>query len=361
MLIRIFCSGQFAPIGLVGLFSLIASCSSPPPPPPSLPDGALRRIRALMGQEESKTFLEEWTSSRDVEIWFASNREQEGIFPSGSLSFGKTRVQVPDERGVGMLPTRVGDRVPLSLEEWKLQLGGASEWGVLVFTHGFNVRFEEALQRAAQLAFDLKFQGKVLLLSWPAGGNGGFLAQTLINRTYELNRKHALASIEPTVQVLRELASLWVPIQWMVHSMGHEVVLPALSRFAPEAGRVVVQELILNAPDFDPEEFVRILPALKSISGRVTLYCSDKDHAMTASKKVNHQERLGSCFRQEGVDVVNVSEVDDPGLTGLGHGYYASRSVLTDVRQVLFGIGAKQRVFIRKAQEGARSDYVLRR
>lgn len=343
------------------LLVLLVSCSSPPPPPPALPDGALLRIRSFMGMEESKAFPEEWVGAREVEVWFATNREQEGIYPASSTYFGKTRVDVSGERGVGSLPSRMAERVQVPLEDWKKQLGLSSEWGILVFTHGFNVRFDEALQRAAQLAYDLKFQGKVVLLSWPAGGNGGFLAQTLINRTYELNRKHALASIEPTVQVLRELASLWVPIQWMVHSMGHEVVLPALSRFAPEAGRVVVQELILNAPDFDPEEFVRILPALKSISGRVTLYCSDKDHAMTASKKVNHQERLGSCFRQEGVDVVNVSEVDDPGLTGLGHGYYASRSVLTDVRQVLFGIGAKQRVFIRKAQEGARSDYVLRR
>jgi hypothetical protein len=73
------------------------------------------------------------------------------------------------------------------------------------------------------------------------------------------------------------------------------------------------------------------------------------------------QERLGACALQEGVDVVNVSEVDDPGLTGLGHGYCASRSVLTGVRQVLFGFGAKQRLFIRKAPEGARSDYVLRK
>ena len=82
---------------------------------------------------------------------------------------------------------------------------------------------------------------------------------------------------------------------------------------------------------------------------------------MTASKKVNRQERLGSCLRQEGVDVVNVSEVDDPGLTGLGHGYYASRPLLTDVRQVMFGISAKQRLFIRKAPEGSRSDYILRK
>lgn len=346
---------------VVGFLILLAACSSPPPPPPALPDGAFLRIRSFMKQEESKSFLEDGSGSREVEVWYATNREQEGVFPAASVSFGKARVEVSDERSVGILPSRIGVRVPTPLEEWKKQLGGSIEWGVLVFTHGFNVRFEEAIQRAAQLAVDLKFQGRVVLLSWPAGGNGGLLAQTLINRTYDLNRRHALSSVEPATQVLRELSSLWIPMQVVVHSMGHEVILPALSRLPTESGRVVVQELLLNAPDFDPDEFRKILPALKAVTGRITLYCSDKDHAMMASKKVNHQERLGSCIRQEGVDVVNVSEVDDPGLTGLGHGYYASRPVLTDVRQVLFGVGAKQRLFIRRAPDGARSDYILRK
>jgi esterase/lipase superfamily enzyme len=170
-----------------------------------------------------------------------------------------------------------------------------------------------------------------------------------------------LQSIEPAKQVFRELASLWIPVQVVVHSMGHEVALPSIARLAPEIGRPWIQELLLNAPDFDPSEFVQMASALRASASRITLYCSDKDHAMTASQKVHHQERLGACTRQEGVDVVNVSEVDDPGFTGLGHGYYASRPVLTDVRQVLFGIGAKQRLFIRKAPEGARSDYVLRK
>lgn len=187
------------------------------------------------------------------------------------------------------------------------------------------------------------------------------LAQTLINRTYDLNRRHALQSVEAAMQILREVASLWVPVQFVVHSMGHEVVLPSVARLSSELGRSWIQELLLNAPDFDPSEFARLAPALRSSANRITLYCSDKDHAMTASRKVNRQERLGACARQEGVDVINVSEVDDPGFTGLGHGYYASRPLLTDVKQVLFGVSAKQRLFIRKAAEGAPFDYVLRK
>jgi esterase/lipase superfamily enzyme len=40
-----------------------------------------------------------------------------------------------------------------------------------VFTHGYNVSFEEAARRAAQLAFDLNFRGRVVLFSWPSCGS----------------------------------------------------------------------------------------------------------------------------------------------------------------------------------------------
>lgn len=40
----------------------------------------------------------------------------------------------------------------------------------LVFVHGYNVSFESALRRAAQIAHDTGFDGSVFLFSWPARG-----------------------------------------------------------------------------------------------------------------------------------------------------------------------------------------------
>ena len=40
--------------------------------------------------------------------------------------------------------------------------------GKLVFVHGYNVDFENALKRIARFAFDLDFSGTCLLFSWPS-------------------------------------------------------------------------------------------------------------------------------------------------------------------------------------------------
>ena len=40
-----------------------------------------------------------------------------------------------------------------------------------VFVHGFNVTFEDAARRTAQLAYDLGFKGAPILYSWPSKGS----------------------------------------------------------------------------------------------------------------------------------------------------------------------------------------------
>lgn len=39
-----------------------------------------------------------------------------------------------------------------------------------VFVHGFNVTFEEAAWRTAQMAYDLAFDGAPMFYSWPSRG-----------------------------------------------------------------------------------------------------------------------------------------------------------------------------------------------
>ena len=42
---------------------------------------------------------------------------------------------------------------------------------VLVFVHGFNTRFEEAVYRFAQIVHDARVQVAPVLFTWPSGGN----------------------------------------------------------------------------------------------------------------------------------------------------------------------------------------------
>ncbi|HNO26281.1 MAG TPA: alpha/beta hydrolase, partial [Leptospiraceae bacterium] len=93
---------------------------------------------------------------------------------------------------------------------------------------------------------------------------------------------------------------------------------------------------------------------------RITVYCSPGDNALVASSKVNSNKRVGSCEKIPGVDMINVNQVDAP-VFGLGHGYYSSRPVLTDLFQTILGIEARRRLFIRKSGPYNSEDYVLRK
>ena len=106
----------------------------------------------------------------------------------------------------------------------------------------------------------------------------------------------------------------------------------------------------------------KVVPQLKKVATRVTVYCSYNDNAIAASESYNKNRRMGACERVSGTDMINVGEIDAPtlGVGGLGHGYYSSRPILTDIFQVLLGIPAEDRFFIRKSEPNSTEDYYLR-
>ena len=80
---------------------------------------------------------------------------------------------------------------------------------------------------------------------------------------------------------------------------------------------------------------------------------------MTASETYNKTERLGACTYSENVDSINVGLIEALS-SGLGHSYYSSRAIITDVFQVLLGIDAEKRLFIRKSEPNSTEKYFLR-
>ena len=375
--------------GLI-LVNFLAGCSSAPtfPPPPTssspvtntasnsaptvTPPPMERTLRTAFREQIGSLFSENFSDTRAIEIYYATNRDTFGVTLGKEVTYGITKVNVPKRHPVGKIETttdpredthkyfRVMQDKTLSAADWLDQIRKENQWGVLVFVHGFNVKYDEAIFRAAQLAYDLKFQGKVILWSWPAGSGSGFLDGKLLNRTYENNRKNAEATINQVSDFAKILAGLNIPVHVLVHSMGHQVIVPALAKITDDIKRPFIDELILNAPDIDSKQFENAVPLLKKISHRITLYCSYHDNAMVASQALNGGTRMGACDHVDGIDVVNVSEVDDPGISGLGHGYYSSRAILTDVFQVLLGLNADQRLFIRKSEPNATEGYILR-
>ena len=205
---------------------------------------------------------------------------------------------------------------------------------LLVFIHGYNVDFESAVQRTAQIAVDLPFEGVPVCYSWPSQG-------TLLG--YSIDETNAAWTGTHLEEFLLELAreSGADSINVIAHSMGNRPMTAAMqqirwrwdSELDPPFDRVV-----LAAPDVDADRFRRDLaPSLLEVANQVTLYASSDDQALVASKKVHGYPRAGESGAEivvvPGVETIDVSGID---LSLLGHSYYGDNaSMLRELYEVV--------------------------
>ncbi|MDF3821085.1 alpha/beta hydrolase [Leptospira sp. 96542] len=337
-----------------------------------------------IGEAINKRIVDPFDETKIVNVHFMTTRRELsgrthcdgtgfGYITDINPHYGTCLVSVPAKHPIGEITMdpqlnqdstfQLKGRLNIEKDEFYNKVNSNPSDEIIVFVHGFNVNFDEAVLRSAKIKYDLKFAGDVVLYSWPAGVEPGLLGQMMIRSVYDLNFSEAKINREPFYLFLNELSNSGKKIHLIVHSMGHQVVLPSLSNLAKKGKSKIIQELILNAPDFDRAQFETILPDLTKIAQRTTLYCSPGDNALVVSQKVNGGNRAGMCFKFSGVDVINVNEVDAPmmGIGGLGHGYYSSRPILTDIYQVLLGVSVERRLFIRKSGAYNGENWVLRK
>lgn len=137
-----------------------------------------------------------------VRIFYATDRHSSSIrtkygqaydgnrSQNGSLSYGTAFVSIPRDHKIGQLEDATfwsfsflpsaADYVSLSRVNVQNQssffndihaaVGSSDSKSVLVFIHGYNVSFEDAARRTAQMAYDLGFDGAPILYSWPSKG-----------------------------------------------------------------------------------------------------------------------------------------------------------------------------------------------
>lgn len=219
-----------------------------------------------------------------------------------------------------------------------------------VFVHGFNVTFEEAVRRTAQIAYDLGFDGAPILYSWPSHGELGLVAYNQDGRNAELSVTHLR-------DFLNELASRTgvQTIHVIAHSMGNRVVVGALAGGSTAKGTVRVREVALMAPDIDAAEFRKLALAMRPSVNRVTLYASSGDEAIKLSMKLAGYPRAGEggnhIVVMPGVlDTIDCSSVDTS-ILGLGHSYYADNStILSDLFRLIRGDSIDDRFRLRAVQ-----------
>lgn len=302
-----------------------------------------------------KTFYatdREVTDSKDMKKRYSSAR-------GDGLSYGHCYITIPKSHKVGELESPRWslweskskhvvfhdlETVPLETFYKNLQkyLRARDYSAAFIFVHGYNVSFENAARRTAQIAHDLGFQGAPLFYSWPSG------AKVKAYFSDEANIKWTQANLQRFLTDFFNRSTA-ENIYLIAHSMGNRALTRALVNVAQDIPnlRERLKEVILAAPDIDAGVFKnQIAPKLAAAGCPITLYASSNDKALIASKKVHKYPRLGDT--SDGVVVLNgIETIDASGIdtSFLGHSYIANtKTIINDIYYLInFNIRAAKR------------------
>jgi esterase/lipase superfamily enzyme len=217
----------------------------------------------------------------------------------------------------------------------QLQVKASPSKDVFIFVHGFNNTFEDAARRAAQLTYDLDFDGTPLLYSWPSQGSA--TAYAVDEAAVGISGRKMAEFLE---NVLAQSGAARVHI--LAHSMGNRALLEALQTYlakrAPENRQHLFGQIVFTAPDVDRDYFMDAIEPLRSAADRVTLYASNNDYALRSSQFLHGAPRAGTAgdviIRLAGLDTIDMSAVP---ADALGHSYFAANAgTIFDIFRLLW-------------------------
>lgn len=177
---------------------------------------------------------------------------------------------------------------------------------VLLFIHGYNTVFAEALFRLAQVDHDAVISDVPVLFSWASRG-------TLTDYIYDNNS--ATAARDDLARTLKLLfASNADEINIVAHSMGNWVAVEAL-RQLQIAGQLphngVVGSVFLAAPDIDLDVFKSQLRAFPPPRKPFYVVLSRDDEALqTSSFLAGGKDRLGAATNADELAALGATVID---------------------------------------------------
>ncbi|MGV6858484.1 MAG: alpha/beta hydrolase [bacterium] len=294
-----------------------------------------------------------------IEVFYATDRhgssDASEIFNGerGEISFGVAQVGIPPRHKMGehespsllKLETKpdpakhilirnidsleTGDFVTLLRDAVDRSPGKQ----IMIFVHGYNVGFREGIRLLGQFAHDLKFEGPVVLFSWPSQGD---LTGYTIDET---NVQYATTHFSKLLKEMLEYTPA-EDINLVAHSMGNRILVRGLldlSREIPPKKLKLFKEVVMIAPDIDADVFRQgLAPKLQQTGIPLTLYASSSDNAILASKVVHGYPRLGDAGDHL-VIIDGIDTIDASGAGGaLGHSYFAEdRRIMADIFSLL--------------------------
>ncbi len=210
----------------------------------------------------------------------------------------------------------------------------------LLFVHGFNVRFDDAVMRTAQIAKDVGFQGVPMLFSWPSQGEAFRMRDPA--GPYRRDAELIARSQGPLERFITDVLDRIKPdkLYILAHSMGARGTTLALSNLARTRPnlRQKIAALVLAAPDIRRDVFLsQVGPGLARLAAGVTTYSSRRDRALMVSRVVNGHPALGDARGRplllSPMQMVDVSAID---TDWLGHSAYGNEApLLADIRAIV--------------------------
>jgi esterase/lipase superfamily enzyme len=219
---------------------------------------------------------------------------------------------------------------------------------VLVFVHGFNNRFDEAVYRFAQIVYDSKVPVIPVLFTWPSRGEVRL-------RTYNYDRESANYSRDALESLLGMLSNYpgITEVNLLAHSMGNWVALEALRGRSMRGGQTAasiradkLKNVMLVAPDVDVDVFRAQIQRMGAARPRIALFVSQDDSALRLSKVIADgaprlgdidptQEPYRSELERDKILVFDLTKLAAAGDDAHGRAFDEVTSVMGMIRQRL--------------------------
>lgn len=291
--------------------------------------------------------------SSTVDVLVATTRSPEGVGPGEmfggergiGLRFADIAVSIPPDsmRQIGEVqwPSKLppdpnrefstlrAERLDQkqALDRFHKRLKTTPHRSVLLFVHGYNTRFNDAVFRFAQIVHDSRAPALPLLFTWPSRGR--LLAYTYDRESSNYSRD----ALEAVLQALAKDSAVR-EVSILAHSMGNWVALEALRQMAIRDGRIApkIVSVMLAAPDVDVDVFRRQIATIGDKRPPFTLFVSQDDKALALSQRIwGSEPRLGaidpekepyrSQLEKTGVQVVDLTAIQSG--DALRHGKFA--------------------------------------
>lgn len=201
---------------------------------------------------------------------------------------------------------------------------------VMLFVHGYNTGFDDAVFRLAQIVHDAGYPGTPVLFSWAsAGKTTGYI--------YDKESANAARDdLEATLKMLSKTRAKSIDI--IAHSMGTWVTMEALRQLAIENNRDLNGKLgyvVLASPDIDVDVFKKQMIRYGKPDKPFTVLLSGDDRALQISSLISGSKpRVGDYgnaadLASYGVIVVDLSSVTS--ADRLNHAKFADNPFLVQL------------------------------